>query len=117
MIMQAYELENSKKIIVVVASADNSFSTAEIAEAIATMAKCFCVAIEFVENGVRALTEMFNEMKACSIELFENIKDFHEKEAEREYHRALHKLDFTRKKIAHQVMCRKPKHLVKKIIR
>ena len=111
--MQAYELENSEKIIVVAASAGNSFSTAEIAEAIATMAAAFHVAVEFIENSVRA----FAEMKLHIIELFENIKEFRKKEAERDYHRTLYKLDFTRKKIVHQVTCRKPKHLVKKIIR
>ena len=115
--MQAYELENSERIIVVASGANNRFSTAEMAEAIATMAAAFHVAIEFVENSVRALADMFSEMKSGTIELFENIKEFHEKEAERDYYRELHKLDFTRKKIVHQVMCRKPKYLVKKIIR
>ena len=115
--MQAYELENSEKIIVVAASADNSFSTAEIAEAIATMATAFHVAVEFIENSMRAFAEMFEEMKPCVIELFENIKEFHEKEAERDYHRELYKLDFKRPEIKHQILCRKPRHLVKKIIR
>jgi len=112
------QISDSARIVVIGdAGHRTELSSAEITEAIANIAAVFQVAVEFVANSVRAIAEMFGEIKPSIIELFENVKEFHKKEAERDYYRELHKLDFTRPSIKHQIICRKPRHLVKKIIR
>ncbi len=105
------QIQDSAKIVVVGNEGHRmEYSAEQIAEVISKIAAAFQVSVEFVLNNLSAFAERFEEM------LPDIIKSF-EIEEECEYYRKLHKLDFTRKKISHQVMCRKPKHLVKKVIR
>ena len=73
-----------------------------------------------VAQAISELTALFSffsdDKKEALVEWWETLQSSNE-ELSREWKRDLHKLDFTRPKIQHQVLDRKPKNLIKKIIR
>lgn len=113
-----YESENVVRLFAASGAGEQSD---KLSEMIAKLSEMTGIAAEELARSVIVLCDAFSE--ACGIvkrnvkELLEAFNESYEKAMEREYHREIHKLDFTRKKIVHQVMCRKPKFLVKKIIR
>ena len=115
--MQTYESGNHMRICVVSAGQRYEFYAVEIFEVVSRIAELANKVIGFIADNLKAISILFEDANPSVIEFLENIKAYQEKETEREYKRELHKLDFTRKKLLHQVMCRKPKRLVKKIIR
>lgn len=75
---------------------------------------------ESVQVIVDVLKSLWQRIKA----LFEKtgytvgeIERLYIKALEQEERRQLFKLDFTRPKIQHQVLCRQPRHAIRKIIR
>lgn len=67
--------------------------------------------------------KILDKMRCFFKRIFEGIKpnmvvydEWHKKEPERKKRKALYKLDFNRPLIKHQVLDRKPKQLIKKVI-
>lgn len=99
---QAIEQEVRKHEAVIVSA---GFSIEEVTTAFINMTKVFVVVIETIEKQVKEISKWFDEYNFA----FEEI---HETEIKRE----MYKLDLTRPIIRHQVLNRKPKRLIKKII-
>lgn len=74
----------------------------------ASMAKAGEAALKAFENIVRHI----NNIKSIGRLYGALLKKMEERKRQRQRH----KLDLTRAKVQHQVFCRKPRHLVKKII-
>lgn len=107
--MNAIELyENDERIILIAST--SGFSTPEIIRAI----KSFATA---AESTAKAISECWAILKSNAQEIHELLNQMDFEEMDREWKRDLHKLDFTRPRIHHQVTCRKPRNLNKKIIR
>ena len=63
------------------------------------------------------VSEVIHELFEDCIFIYDAMQDYWKAEADRKRRRALYKIDFTRPVIQHQVSHRKPKHLIKKVIR
>lgn len=70
-----------------------------------------------IKNLAKAIGNIVDRVSEVCNSIVERIEKVDLEEMDREWKRNLHKIDFSRPKIQHQVMCRKPKNLVKKIIR
>lgn len=99
---QLIEQEVRKHEIVIVSA---GYNVDQVTEAIVGLAKAFTIVIENIEEQTKKLFELFGQ---CNF-AFEEIQ-------EREIKREMYKLDFSRPVIRHQVIDRKPKRLIKKVI-
>lgn len=103
--MHDYEFEENQKVVVVC----GGFKVDEdMLENLRQIASVFGLAIENLANELYSFAQSVAEIFSVTNELLAE-------EIDRECKREMHKLDFTRPKIQHQVLCRKPK-LVRKII-
>ena len=106
---QYIEQEVQKHQLIIVA---NGFDTTQITTAIIALAEAFEVVFETISENLRPLAQWLEEygLSFDQYNLFLSQTEFAEEKAKR------HKIDFTRPVIRHQVISRKPKHLIKKII-
>lgn len=105
--MQNLDIENDDRLIVFAAGL--GMSTSEVIVIVERFSKV-------AQEIVTALSKAFEPV----IKLFRQVADYLEEsdlgEVDREHKRELHKLNFTRPNIRHQVLERKPRNLIKKII-
>ncbi|MEG0470762.1 MAG: hypothetical protein RR588_00350 [Solibacillus sp.] len=99
---QVIEQEVRKHEAVLVSA---GFSIEEVTTAFINTTKVFVVVIETIEKQVKEISKWFDEYNFA-------LEEIHETEIKRE----MYKLDFSRPVIRHQVIDRKPKRLIKKVI-
>lgn len=99
---QYIEQEVQKHQLIIVA---NGFDTTQIKIAIIALTEAFEIVFETISENLRPLAQLFDEYNLSLDQI-----EFAEEKAKR------HKMDFTRPIIRHQVISRKPNHLIKKII-
>ena len=102
--LQNLQEDERVKIITVIVGVD----TKQVAESLKRIAEIFTDAIKAYKKALGLLFE---------IQDFVSQIDFDEINRAHKSRRALYKLDFSRSRIYHQVINRKPRYLVKKIIR
>lgn len=98
------ELETNKDVIAI--ANITGCSSKEVAEALKCMTERLVSAATVIATVWERVRQFFGALSPTIHEVIE-----------REENGSFYKLDFTRPKIQHQVACRRPKHLVKKIIR
>lgn len=99
---KAIELEVRMHESIIVSS---GYTVEQITTAIVNMANAFEVVVTTAAEQMNELAKWFDEYN------FE-LQEYFEQESKRE----VYKLDFTRTIIRHQVLTRKPKMLIKKVI-
>lgn len=106
--MQLYELENDERVIVIAGGIgiDRNQLQAILEPFVKAVHEAVLILSEKIATAIDGIRQLYREIEVVISE-----------ELERESKREIYKLDFKRPKIEHQVMCRKPKHQVKKIIR
>lgn len=100
---QAIEQEVRKHEIVIVS---RGFTVEQMTTAIFNMIQAFKIIGETFEEQIKKLSIWFDEYNLA-------LDEFPKREVKNE----IYKLDFARPIICHQVLSRKPKRLIKKIIR
>ena len=98
------ELETNKDVIAI--ANITGCSSKEVAEALKYMTERLVSAATVIVMACEGVRHFFEALSSTIHEVIE-----------REENRSFYKLDFKRPKIQHQVACRRPRHLVKKIIR
>lgn len=64
-----------------------------------------------------AARNYYEQLEESVFLVVQTVDDYLKAEADRKRRRALYKIDFTRPAVQHQVINRKPKNLIKKVIR
>lgn len=87
----------------------SGLDTKKIIEALKSLAQIFT-------NMLNAFKEAIDPLRKGLIDIVEQV-DFDDFFNENKHKRKLYKMDFTKPKVQHQVLNRKPRYLVKKVIR
>lgn len=109
------ELDRDMKGVVVATGQQIAMSAERVAAVLMQIAEAFGASVEQLQDALVALT--MNTGSLTSMSADEIATALNNTNPCRQVIKPIHKLNFNRPRIIHQVSIRKPKHLVKKIIR